>query len=140
MDIRKVGRPLSRREFGMMSAAALATPLVGCGSPQSPANSTAAAPQVIRRPPGGPQQPLNIVFVFGDQERYFPKWPAGLSLPGHEALTALRMRAHARAGDHTGVRHEWNSYERVVNTDQWSDGEPSPELVELRQELLNPSL
>ena len=86
MDIRKVGRPLSRREFGMMSAAALATPLVGCGSPQSPANSTAAAPQVIRRPPGGPQQPLNIVFVFGDQERYFPKWPAGLSLPGHEAL------------------------------------------------------
>jgi arylsulfatase A-like enzyme len=26
------------------------------------------------------------VFIFGDQERYFPKWPTGLSLPGHERL------------------------------------------------------
>lgn len=32
------------------------------------------------------QQPFNILFLFGDQERYFPKWPSGLSLPGHERL------------------------------------------------------
>jgi arylsulfatase len=29
---------------------------------------------------------LNILFVFTDQERYTSKWPAGLSLPGHERL------------------------------------------------------
>jgi arylsulfatase len=31
---------------------------------------------------------MNILFVFTDQERYFPKWPSGLSLPGHERLWA----------------------------------------------------
>ncbi len=60
-------------------------------------------------------------------------------LPGHEELIGLRMKAHARAGDHAGVRQEWESYERVINADPWSDGEPSPKLVELRRELLNPS-
>ena len=29
---------------------------------------------------------FNILFVFGDQERYFPQWPSGLSLPAHERL------------------------------------------------------
>ena len=29
---------------------------------------------------------MNIVFLFGDQERYLGTWPAGLSLPGHERL------------------------------------------------------
>jgi arylsulfatase len=32
------------------------------------------------------RSPLNIVFLFGDQERYFSKWPTGLSLPGHERM------------------------------------------------------
>jgi hypothetical protein len=60
-------------------------------------------------------------------------------LPAHEELIGLRMEAHARAGDHAGVRQEWESYERVINGDPWSDGEPAPKLVELRQRLLNPS-
>jgi hypothetical protein len=60
-------------------------------------------------------------------------------LPGHEELIALRMRAHARAGDLAGVRDEWERYERTINADPWSDGEPSPKLVELRHQLLNPS-
>jgi arylsulfatase A-like enzyme len=30
--------------------------------------------------------PLNILFVFTDQERYRASWPKGLSLPGHERL------------------------------------------------------
>ena len=45
-----------------------------------------------------------------------------------------------RAGDHAAVRQEWNSYERVVNADPWSDGEPSPKLVDLRKELLHPGV
>ena len=89
-DTPKIRRALSRREFGLLSAAALTTPLVGCGSKESSANATATsqatAPQVIRRSPGGQSQGLNIVFIFGDQERYFRKWPAKLSLPGHERL------------------------------------------------------
>ena len=57
-------------------------------------------------------------------------------LSGHEELIGLRMRAHATAGDHAGVRLEWEQYERIVDADPWSDGEPSPTLVDLRRELL----
>jgi len=87
------GRAMSRRDFGLLSAAALTAPLVGCTSDQSqttassaPAPGPSSGPQVLRRPPGGSSQGLNIVFVFGDQERYLSKWPAHLSLPGHEGL------------------------------------------------------
>ena len=47
------------------------------------------------------------------------------------------MRAHARAGDLSGVRLEWESYERVLDADPWSDGEPAPKLVLLRRQLLS---
>jgi hypothetical protein len=77
----------------------------------------------------------------GDIEGVFAATARGLRvLPGHEELIGLRMRAHARAGDHAAVRHEWSSYERVVNGDPWSDGEPSPKLVDLRKELLHPGV
>ncbi len=56
-------------------------------------------------------------------------------LPGHEELIALRMRARAARGDTAGLRQEWASYERVL-ADEWSGGEPAPELVQLRRELL----
>ena len=76
----------------------------------------------------------------GDIEGVFGATARGLRvLPGHEELIGLRMEAHARAGDHAGVRQEWESYERVINGDPWSDGEPAPKLVELRRRLLNPS-
>ena len=76
----------------------------------------------------------------GDIDGVFVATGRGLQvLPGHEELIGLRMQAHARAGDHAGVRLEWESYERVINADPWSDGEPSPKLVELRRTLLNPS-
>ncbi|NNE10975.1 MAG: hypothetical protein HKN41_01880, partial [Ilumatobacter sp.] len=76
----------------------------------------------------------------GDIQGVFAATGRGLQvLPGHEELIALRMEAHARAGDHAGVRHEWESYERVINHDPWSDGEPAPKLVELRRRLLQPS-
>ena len=74
----------------------------------------------------------------GDVDGVFRATGQGLKvLPGHEELIALRMRAHARAGDLSGVRLEWESYERVLNADPWSDGEPAPKLVVLRRELLS---
>jgi nucleoid-associated protein YgaU len=75
----------------------------------------------------------------GDTETVF--WATGHGLrvlPGHEELIALRMRARARTGDLAGVRQEWESYERVIVADAWSDGEPAPKLLELRRELLAP--
>ncbi len=74
----------------------------------------------------------------GDVDGVF--WATGQGLrvlPGHEELIALRMRAHARAGDLSGVRLEWESYERALNADPWGDGEPAPKLVLLRHELLS---
>jgi hypothetical protein len=76
----------------------------------------------------------------GDTDAVF--WATGKGLrvlPGHEELIALRMRAHARAGDLAGARQEWESYERVLVADPWSDGEPAPKLLALRRELLSPS-
>ncbi len=65
-------------------------------------------------------------------------WATGQGLkvlPGHEELIALRLRARAATGDMAGVRQEWASYERVL-ADEWTGGEPAPELIELRRELL----
>jgi len=76
----------------------------------------------------------------GDVDGVFWATGQGLKvLPAHEELIALRMRAHHRAGDLSGVRLEWESYERVLDADSWGDGEPAPKLVDLRRELLSPS-
>lgn len=73
----------------------------------------------------------------GDVQGVFDATGRGLRvLAGHEELIGLRMRAHALTGDHAGVRQEWASYERVITADPWSDGEPSPKLVQLRRQLL----
>ena len=75
----------------------------------------------------------------GDTDGVFWATGRGLQvLPGHEELIGLRMRAHARAGDLAGVRQEWESYERVLVAETWSDGEPAPKLLALRRELLSP--
>jgi hypothetical protein len=70
-------------------------------------------------------------------------WATGQGLKvlaGHEELIALRMRAHACRGDLSGVRSEWESYERALNADTWAAAEPSPKLVSLRRQLLAPSM
>jgi hypothetical protein len=73
----------------------------------------------------------------GDTDLVFWATGQGLKgLPGHEELIGLRMRAHADAGDVSGVRQEWESYERVITADSWSDGEPAPKLLNLRRKLL----
>ena len=74
----------------------------------------------------------------GDVDGVF--WATGQGLrvlPGHEELIGLRMRAHHRSGDLSGVRFEWECYERVLDADPWSDGEPAEKLVVLRRELLS---
>jgi LysM domain len=77
----------------------------------------------------------------GEIEGVFWATGQGLKvLAGHEELIALRMRAHAHHGDLAGVRSEWDSYERAIHADAWASAEPSPKLVELRRELLSPSL
>ena len=74
----------------------------------------------------------------GDVDGVFWATGQGLKvLPGHEELIALRMRAHANAGDLSGVRQEWECYERVLHADPWGDGEPAAKLVLLRRQLLS---
>jgi hypothetical protein len=75
--------------------------------------------------------------ALGDIDGVFWATGQGLKvLPGHEALIALRMRAHAAQGDLAGVRLEWEQYERALAADTWSPGEPSSKLVALRRDLL----
>jgi hypothetical protein len=47
------------------------------------------------------------------------------------------MRAFALRGDLAGVRREWEVYERSLQADSWTIGEPSPKLVAVRRELLS---
>ena len=80
-----------RRHFlgtlaGVAAAPLLASTLIGDANAQTAPPAPAPAPPP--RPAGAPtKRPgLNILFVFSDQERYHARWPAGLSLPGHERL------------------------------------------------------
>ena len=68
---------LTRRGFMAGMAAAAALGVAGPGA------ALASAPAAARRPA---KRPLNIVIVFTDQERYLPRLPRGLALPGHERL------------------------------------------------------
>lgn len=73
----------------------------------------------------------------GDTEEVF--WATGQGLKvlhGHEELVALRMRAYGEVGDRVGVNAEWSSFERSLQSDSWSGGEPSSWIVELRRELI----
>jgi hypothetical protein len=73
----------------------------------------------------------------GDIEGVFSATARGLQvLPAHEDMIEVRMRAYALAGDRAGIRHEWETYERAIVSDPWSDGEPSDRMLQLRRELL----
>ncbi len=73
----------SRRQFLTLAAGAVTAPLVGC----APSEPTATQAQRPKGSSGGKGSRHNILFVFTDQERYFPRWPKGFSLPGHERLS-----------------------------------------------------
>ncbi len=69
----------TRRTFLKSSAAVASASLLA--APVEIAQAQGTAPAVSRS-----RGPLNILFVFTDQERFHDKWPKGLSLPGHERL------------------------------------------------------
>ena len=59
---------------------------------------SAAAETKARKPVSAARSsktgPLNIVFIFTDQERYFRRQPRGLSLPGHDRLARIGVTFH----------------------------------------------
>jgi len=77
------GLDLSRRQFLTLAGSAAAVPLLG----SSLIGAVEAQAQEASAPVRGPARGRhNILFVFTDQERYFQRWPDGLTLPGHERL------------------------------------------------------
>ena len=72
----------------------------------------------------------------GEIDGVFWATAKGLQVLGaHEELISLRMRAHALRGDLAGVRGEWQSYQRIVKSDSWSNSQPSAKLVNLYSRL-----
>lgn len=56
-------------------------------------------------------------------------------IPGHEQLTAIRLRAVDAAGSSIAVTETWNQYERALCDGPWAPADASPELMELRRGL-----
>ncbi|MGO9038921.1 MAG: sulfatase-like hydrolase/transferase [Steroidobacteraceae bacterium] len=83
---------LSKRKFLVQASGAIAGSLAG--SLFAHAASTETQPAAPTRPAGPTQSRPNIIFVFSDQERYFPKLPTGLSLPAHERLQRSGVTFH----------------------------------------------
>ncbi|HSV19645.1 MAG TPA: sulfatase-like hydrolase/transferase [Casimicrobiaceae bacterium] len=86
---------VTRREFlAQVSAGVAATTLLGSEllAPREARAASAGAGAGTARGKSG--APYNIVFVFTDQERYFDRWPKGLSLPGHERLQRTGVTFH----------------------------------------------
>lgn len=73
---------VSRRQFLALAAGIAAGPLLGASVAQ--AADPTPAPKSSGKGPGKPRH--NILFVFTDQQRYISRWPAGMSLPGHERM------------------------------------------------------
>jgi arylsulfatase len=86
---------VTRREFlAQVTAGVAATTLLG-SEVASPTQAEAAAPTTAATGSGRKSEsPYNIVFVFTDQERYFQRWPKGLSLPAHELLQRNGVTFH----------------------------------------------
>lgn len=76
--------------------------------------------------PGSPSGPRTGAWVDGV---YWATAKGLLAVPGHEDLIIRRMELHARLGDHAALLAEWQSYCRVLATDDWGDVEPSPKMV-----------
>ena len=77
----------TRRDFLAALAAGTAAALPGVPAASTP------APAPAKGPPRG-DRPLNIVFIFSDQERYFRRHPGALPLPGHERLARKGVTFH----------------------------------------------
>ena len=78
-------------------------------------------------------------FYMSQQDLSGVFWATGQGLKalrGHEALIALRMKAHAQERNVSGINSEWFAYERLrLAEDQFLDRE-SNEIAKLRDSLL----
>jgi hypothetical protein len=78
-------------------------------------------------------------FYMSQQDLSGVFWATGQGLKalrGHEALIAMRMKAHAQERNISGINSEWLAYERLrVAEDQFLDRE-SNEIAKLRDSLL----
>lgn len=75
---------ITRRDLLIKATASLAaTSMTATGL--SGLTGVASAQESVRAR-GAAGSGLNILFVFTDQERYFPRWPRRLDLPAHERL------------------------------------------------------
>jgi hypothetical protein len=78
-------------------------------------------------------------FYMSQQDLSGVFWATGQGLKalrGHEALIAIRMKAHAQERNISGVNSEWLAYERLrIAEDQFLDRE-SNEIAKLRDSLL----
>lgn len=83
----------SRRDLILSAPAGLAAGALLGKLPARERVQEARAPA----PPSPRKRPLNLLFVFTDQERHFERWPRGLELPGHERL--------ARTGTYLARHH-----------------------------------
>ena len=82
----------SRREFLARASGIVAASLAGSLSAGAVIAQT--RPATSARSTSGAASRPNIVFVFSDQERYFTKWPSGLTLPAHERLQRTGVTFH----------------------------------------------
>lgn len=90
---------LSRRQFLEAVTAVTAGVATAKFAERGLVNSAGAAETAPKASgKGGLKAGHNIIFVFTDQERYFPKWPANFSLPGHERLQKTGVTFHNHYG------------------------------------------
>lgn len=82
---------ISRRNFLKISGGMVAASLVDASFVQPTEASASTTAKPSSKPLTG--RP-NVLFVFTDQERYFPSLPAGLELAGHERLRQRGVTFH----------------------------------------------
>lgn len=81
---------LSRRDFIAMAAGTVIGAVTGSTLTASAARAAESAAPAA----GTSRRPMNLLFIFTDQERYFPSLPGGLELPGHERLARDGVTFH----------------------------------------------
>ncbi len=79
--MKKRNPKITRREFIALSSTVAATSALGW--------PIASATQAIGKTKKTRDKKPNILFVFTDQERFFPTLPTAFSLPGHERLAKM---------------------------------------------------
>jgi LysM repeat protein/DNA-binding SARP family transcriptional activator len=73
----------------------------------------------------------------GDTDAALAATGRGLAiLPAHPGLFALRLRAHAAAGDRTAIRAEYHAYLRAEQADPLYDGDTDRALERLAHDLM----